>query len=63
VSQAFSLRRVFISVLRDRRGASAVEYGLIAALIVIAMFAGLRNTANATITVWNYVAREVIAKA
>ena len=63
MSPALAIIRSFIAVLRDRRGTSAVEYGLIAALIVIAMFAGLRNVANATITLWNYVALEVISKA
>ncbi len=63
MSPASTLARLFAAILRDRRGASAVEYGLIIALVVIAMFAGLRNTANATTGVWNYVAREVIAKA
>lgn len=58
-----AIARLFAAMLRDRRGASAVEYGLIAALIVIAMFTGLRGVADATITVWNYVSREVIAKA
>jgi pilus assembly protein Flp/PilA len=61
MSPALTSVRLFIAVLRSCRGAAAVEYGLIAALIVIAMFAGLRNTGNAMITLWNYVAREVIA--
>jgi pilus assembly protein Flp/PilA len=63
MSPALTLVRSLIAVLRSNRGAAAVEYGLIAALIVIAMFAGLRNTANVTISLWNYVAREVIANA
>ncbi|WP_375404376.1 Flp family type IVb pilin [uncultured Sphingomonas sp.] len=57
------LARPFNAVLRDRRGASAVEYGLIIALIVIAMVAGLQSFAESFIGMWNYIAREVLAKA
>jgi pilus assembly protein Flp/PilA len=42
--------------LKDERGVSAVEYGLIAALIVIAMLAGLIQVANVTTGMWNNVA-------
>ena len=30
-------------MLRDRRGATAIEYGLIAALVAVAMLAALRS--------------------
>ena len=50
------------AVLRDRRGATAVEYALICALMVLVMLVALRNVADATIGMWNYVAAEVIAK-
>jgi pilus assembly protein Flp/PilA len=42
-------------LLKDERGVSAVEYGLIAALIVIAMLAGLIQVATATTSMWNNV--------
>jgi pilus assembly protein Flp/PilA len=42
-------------ILKDQRGVSAVEYGLIAALIVIAMLAGLIQVATATTGMWNNV--------
>jgi pilus assembly protein Flp/PilA len=42
-------------VFQDERGVSAVEYGLIAALIVLAMVAGLSQVATATTTMWNNV--------
>jgi pilus assembly protein Flp/PilA len=42
-------------LLKDERGASAVEYGLIAALIVLAILAGLSQVATATTTMWNNV--------
>lgn len=36
-----AIRRTLRRLLADRRGATAIEYGLIAALIVIAMMGGL----------------------
>ncbi len=49
-------------LIKDKRGASAVEYGLIAALIVIAMIAGLVQVATATTSMWNNVS-DTTAKA
>jgi pilus assembly protein Flp/PilA len=45
----------FKKLLRDTRGATAIEYGLIAALIVVAMMAALQGLANETITMWGNV--------
>ncbi|TPG18723.1 Flp family type IVb pilin [Sphingomonas koreensis] len=42
-----------------RRAATAVEYGLIAALIVIAMISALAGLANATNDMWNNVSDRV----
>ena len=42
-------------MVHDERGVSAVEYALIAALIVLAMIAGLSQVATATTTMWNNV--------
>jgi pilus assembly protein Flp/PilA len=39
----------------DQRGATAVEYGLICALIVLIMLTGLYSLAGTTITMWNNV--------
>lgn len=39
----------------DNSGATAIEYGLIVSLIVIAMIAALNGVANATIDMWDYV--------
>lgn len=45
--------RTFARRLRkDRRGATAVEYGLIAALIVIAMMGGLRTLGGGAGGMW-----------
>lgn len=39
----------------DTSGATAIEYGLIAALIVVAMIAALQGVADSTIAMWNNV--------
>lgn len=44
---------------RDSRGATAIEYGLILALVVIAMIVGLSALANSTIGMWNSVDTKV----
>ena len=53
-----AVRRLAMLV-RDSRGATAVEYGLIVALIVIAMIASLQALAGTTINVWNNVSTKV----
>jgi pilus assembly protein Flp/PilA len=47
------------SLLRCERGATAVEYTLILAMIVLVMITALTNVANKTIRMWNNVATEV----
>ena len=49
----------FLKLLRDKKAATAVEYGLIVALIVLAMMAGLSQFASTTIKMWNDVASNV----
>jgi len=51
------LRR--IGLLKDKRAATAVEYGLILALLTLAMIVSLRSVANVTINMWNGVSEEV----
>jgi pilus assembly protein Flp/PilA len=46
---------------RDKKGATAIEYGLIAALVVVAMIGALSGLANVTIGMWNDVANKVQA--
>ena len=41
--------------LKDERAVTAVDYGLIVALVVIAMIAGLSQVATATTGMWNNV--------
>jgi pilus assembly protein Flp/PilA len=42
-----AMRRLFKDLLADERGSTAVEYGLIAALIVVALLSGLTSVAAA----------------
>lgn len=42
-------------IRRCEQGATAVEYGLILSLIVIAMFASLSSVAGSTTNMWNEV--------
>jgi pilus assembly protein Flp/PilA len=39
----------------DTSGATAIEYGLIVALIVIAMIVSLQGVADTVITMWNMI--------
>ena len=56
--------RAFIAkLIRDIKAASAVEYALICALIVLAMVAGLNAVAGSTTTMWNDVSSNVVNSA
>ncbi len=47
------------NIVRCEKGATAVEYGLIASLIVIAMLTALGNVATSTSKMWNSLSNEV----
>ena len=51
--------RALGKLVRDRRGGTAIEYGLILALVVLAMMAALINFAGASIDIWSNVASKV----
>lgn len=51
--------RRFKQLLKDKRAATAVEYGIILALVFLAMIVALRNVADTTIGMWNNVSNEV----
>lgn len=51
--------RRFFQLLRETKAATAVEYGLIVALIFLAILVGVVSLANTTITMWNNVQTEV----
>lgn len=46
-------------LIEDKRGATAVEYGLILALIFLAMVASLQGVAGESIEMWNNVSEKV----
>ena len=48
-------------LLRHDRGATAIEYGLIVSLIVIAMLGALRGLAGENGGMWAYVRDNVLA--
>ena len=50
---------IWVDLGRDSRGATAVEYGLIAALIVLAMVAGLGQLGGGVGGMWTDVGTEV----
>lgn len=47
-------------MIGDERGATAIEYGLILALIVLAIMVALHSFADATINMWDNVAEKVV---
>lgn len=51
--------RLIERLAQDERGATAVEYGLIISLIVLAMMSALNNVAGSTINMWNNVSSTV----
>ncbi len=54
-SMGKQIRRMFA----DRKGGTAIEYGLIAALVVIGMIASLGSLANQTVGMWGNVNTKV----
>lgn len=49
------IARTMKRLLGDRKGGTAIEYGLIAALVVITMIAAFVEVANTTTGMWNNV--------
>jgi pilus assembly protein Flp/PilA len=54
------VRKRLRALLIDRKAATAVEYGLIVSLIVIATIGSLKGVANSTIEMWSYVETETV---
>ncbi|PAV69930.1 hypothetical protein WR25_02744 [Diploscapter pachys] len=53
------LVRRLAPALRNARGATAVEYGLILALVVLVMIVALRGVAGVTVNMWTNVSDQV----
>lgn len=49
-----------INIVRNDRGATAVEYGLIAALLTLALIGALGSTGSNTGEKWNGVSNEIV---
>ncbi len=59
-----AIKRALAAALRlaaDQRGATAVEYGFILALVVIAVMASVAGLADKTTSMWDDVSRSVTA--
>lgn len=44
--------KIIRRLAKNRRGGTAIEYGLIAALVVITMIAAFMQVANSTVGMW-----------
>ena len=51
----------FLKILRDTRGATAIEYGLIVALLVIAIITALQGVADENTGLWAIISQKVEA--
>jgi len=52
-------RQFFLNLLRDNRGATAIEYGLIVSLIVLAIMGAMSSVANENNGLWAVVRNNV----
>jgi pilus assembly protein Flp/PilA len=53
------MRHIFKQLARSKRGATAIEYGLIVALIAIGIITAMSNVASETIQMWTGVEARV----
>ena len=52
----------FIALLRNTRGATAIEYGLIAALIAVAAIAAMQDLGNSLNKTFNNISTKMSSK-
>lgn len=57
--QAVIASNLIKHLMRDERGATAVEYGLIVSLIVITLIGVMNSMANETQTMWSFVETQI----
>ncbi|EQB07325.1 Flp family type IVb pilin [Novosphingobium lindaniclasticum] len=43
------------NIFEDKSGATAIEYGLILALVVLAMLVALNSLASETVSIWDMI--------
>jgi pilus assembly protein Flp/PilA len=53
------MSKLFARFVKDESGATAIEYGLIAALIALAIMVGAGNLGNALDNQFNFIATEL----
>jgi pilus assembly protein Flp/PilA len=51
--------RLIRALARDRKGATAIEYGLIVSLIIISMMVAITNFANISVGMWNNISNKM----
>ncbi|MFN3819722.1 Flp family type IVb pilin [Blastomonas sp.] len=56
------MRLIFFRLAKSKRGATAIEYGLIVALIAIACMTAVNSVADNTISMWGYVKTNIVPK-
>jgi pilus assembly protein Flp/PilA len=54
-----AIRKTLRCLLFDQKGATAIEYGLIVALIALAMMGGLRTLGGGAGGMWSNISSEV----
>ncbi|MEO6225851.1 MAG: Flp family type IVb pilin [Sphingomicrobium sp.] len=54
-----AIRHALRTLGADRRGATAIEYGLICGLIVVVMIAGLKTLASGSGSMWGRILTNV----
>ena len=60
------MKAILTRLVRDQRGTSAIEYGLICAMLVLAMLTALQGVANENTGIWAVFSQkttEAVAKA
>ncbi|MFA9200537.1 MAG: Flp family type IVb pilin [Cypionkella sp.] len=55
------MRKLLKAIASDISGATAVEYGLILAMVFLAMLAAVQGFGNTSIAMWNGIAEKVKA--
>lgn len=54
-----ALAQMIAALIGDRKAATAVEYGLILALVVMALMAGLQALSGSTSSLWGNISTKV----
>lgn len=56
------MRLIFVQLAKSKRGATAIEYGLIVALVAIACMTAINSVADNTVGMWGYVKTNIVPK-